>query len=98
MFKKLFAVCLVYLPMLGKAQVTLNAQLPPAGFVQKEQLWNLIVINNNADILDLSIQLNLQDAITGQVVLTASTGNILAGKGVKNITVREVQPVLYNYA
>jgi hypothetical protein len=98
MLKKLFAVCLGFLPLLGKAQVTLNAQLPPAGFVQKDQLWNLIVVNNNADILDISIQLNLQDGATGQVVLTANTGNIVAGKGVKNITVRDVQPVLYNYA
>jgi hypothetical protein len=56
------------------------------------------VVNNNADILNISIQLNLQDAVTGQVVLTANTGSIVAGKGVKNITVRDVQPVLYNYA
>lgn len=41
--------------------------------------------------------MNLQDAVTGQVVLSASTGSILIGNGVKIITSRDVQPVMYNY-
>ncbi len=98
MLKKLFVAALGLLPLLGKAQVTLNMQLPPAGFVQKDQLWNLILVNNNADILDLSLQLNLQDAVTGQVVLTANSGSIAMGKGVKMISARDLQPLLYNYA
>jgi hypothetical protein len=98
MLKRLFAIALFVLPVIGKAQVTLNAQLPQAGFVQKEQLWNLILVNNNADVLDLSIQMNLQDAITGQVVLTATTGNLLLGKGVKMIRSGDIQPISYNYS
>ncbi len=97
MLKKLFAIALFALPIIGHAQVTLNAQLPQAGFVQKEQLWNLILVNNNADVLDLSIQMNLQDAITGQVVLTATTGNLLLSKGVKMIKSGDIQPISYDY-
>ncbi|MEQ1552689.1 MAG: hypothetical protein ABL929_00855 [Ferruginibacter sp.] len=97
MLKKLFAIALFAFPIIGHAQVTLNAQLPQAGFVQKEQLWNLILVNNNADVLDVSIQMNLQDAITGQVVLTATTGNLLLSKGVKMIKSGDIQPITYNY-
>ena len=97
MVKKIILLGLGFLPLLLKAQLVLNAQLPAAGFVQKDQLWNLILVNNNADILDVSIQMDLQDAATGQVVLSASTGNLLIGKGVKNITAKDLQPILYNY-
>jgi hypothetical protein len=97
MLKKLLAIALFVLPFIGNAQVTLNAQLPQAGFVQKEQLWNLILVNNNADVLDINIQMNLQDAITGQVVLTATTGNLLLSKGVKMVKSGDIQPIVYNY-
>lgn len=85
------------LPMVLKAQLVLTAQLPPAGFVNKDQLWNLIVVNNKADVLDVTIRMNLQDAVTGEVVLSAVTGNVLIAKGVKTISARDIQPILYNY-
>lgn len=97
MVKKMVLTGLGLLPLLLKAQLVLNVQLPAAGFVQKEQLWNLVLVNNKADILDVSIQMDLQDAATGQVVLSASTGNLLAGKGVKNIAAKDLQPILYNF-
>jgi hypothetical protein len=79
------------------AQINISAQLPPAGFVQKDQLWNLVLVNNKEDVLDVSIRMNLQDAATGQVLLSASSGNLMLGKGVKNISFRDVQPIIYNY-
>lgn len=97
MFKKIILLGLGFLPLLINAQLVLNAQLPAAGFVQKDQLWNLILVNNKEDILDVRIQMNLQDAATGQVVLSASSGNILIGKGVKVISSKDIQPVSYNY-
>jgi hypothetical protein len=97
MVKKIVLLGLGFLPLLLKAQLVLNAQLPAAGFVQKDQLWNLILVNNKADILDVTIQMDLQDAATGQVVLSASTGTLLVSKGVKNIAAKDLQPILYNY-
>jgi hypothetical protein len=97
MLKNFFLVVLFALPAIGNAQVTINAQLPQAGFVQKEQLWNLILINNNTDVLDISMQMNLKDVNTGQVVLTAATGNLLLAKGVKMIRSGDVQPIAYSY-
>lgn len=97
MLKKIILLGIGFMPLLLDAQVTISAQLPPGGFVQKDQLWNLILVNNKDDIRDVNIRMNLQDAISGQVVLSANTGNILLGKGVKVITSRDVQPIMYNY-
>jgi hypothetical protein len=97
MNKKCFIILLMVLPLMSEAQVNISIQLPPAGLVQKEQLWNLTLVNNGADILDITMQLNLQDAATGQVVLTATTGNLLLSKGVKMIRSGDLQPVSYTY-
>ena len=97
MIKKLIAFVLSFIPMLLYAQVIVNAQLPPAGMIQKDQLWNLVLINNSKDVQDASVSLNLQDAITGQTVLSAGTRNIILGKGIRVVTIRDIQPVQYNY-
>jgi hypothetical protein len=97
MIKKIITVILFAYPFLVKAQVNINVQLPPAGLLQKEQLWNLLLVNNDNDVLDITLQLNLQDAVTGQVVFTATTGNLLLSKGVKMIKASDVQPISYTY-
>lgn len=98
MIKRCMAACMLVLPLLIKAQVSVNVQAPPAGLVSKEQLWNLILVNNNADILDITMQLDLQDALTGQVVFSASTGNLLLSKGVKMVKAGDLQPVSYTFS
>lgn len=85
------------LPLALQAQVTLSAQLPPAGLVQKDQLWNLVLVNNNEDVLNVNIRLNMQDAATGELVLSATTGIVVLNKGVKLVGRNDIQPVLYNY-
>lgn len=97
MIKRFIALCMVVFPLLVRAQVNINIQMPPAGLIQKDQLWNLALVNNSTDVLDITMQLNLQDAATGQVVLTATTGNLLVNKGVKMIKSGDVQPVSYTY-
>lgn len=97
MIKRLIVLLVAIIPASLYAQVTINMQIPPAGFVQKEQLWNLILVNNKEDLLEVNIKMNLRDAITGQSLLSAKSGYLLLGKGVKVITSRDVQPVLYNY-
>lgn len=85
------------LPCMLKAQLVLNAQLPSAGFVQKDQLWNLVIVNNKDEMLNVTLQMNLQDAASGQVVLSAISGNVILAKGVKIITAKDIQPLSYNY-
>jgi hypothetical protein len=98
MGNKIILLVAGFIPFLLRAQVSINAQLPAAGVVQKESLWNLVVINNQNDMIDCNIKMTLQDNATGQVVLTAVSGNFILGKGVKVIANRTLQPVQYNYA
>jgi hypothetical protein len=97
MMKKILFALLFIIPLSGMAQLNISVQLPPGGFVQKSQLWNLILANNREDVTDVNIKMSLQNALTGEVVLSANSGNIILGKGVKIITDRDAQPVIYNY-
>lgn len=98
MIKKLLLFGLGIFPSFLKAQVSINAQLPPAGLIQQEQLWYLILSNSKEDAIDVNIKLSLQDAASGQVVLAANSGSFLLGKGVKVVTARDIQPIVYNYS
>lgn len=97
MLKKMTLLGLLLLPCLLQAQVTINAQLPPGGLVQKDQLWYLVLVSTKTDVQDVQIKMSLQDAATGQIVMSANSGSLLLGKGVKIITSRDVQPITYNY-
>ena len=95
MSKVLFIFSLL-LASLSNAQIIVNVQLPPAGMIPKDQLWNLVLVNNNSSI-DAAITLDIQDAATGQTVLSAVSAGFILGKGIKTINVSDVQPVQYNY-
>lgn len=97
MIKKLMLFGVGIFPLLLQAQVTISAQLPPAGLVQQDQLWYLVLSNSKEDILDVNIKMNLQDASTGQIVMSANSGSFLLSKGIKIITSRDIQPISYNY-
>ncbi len=97
MIKRVVILLFLCLPLTMLAQVTVSMQLPPAGLVQKEQLWNLVLVNNRPETIDVSLLLNLQDASTGQVVLSAVSGNFLLPKGVKMLNAQELQPIQYNF-
>jgi hypothetical protein len=98
MIKKIILLTLGLLPLLLHAQITVNAQLPPAGLVQKDQLWNLVVVNNTETVLYVNVKMTLQDNATGEPVLSAITGTIILDKGVKLITGKDAEPVTYNYS
>jgi len=97
MMKKILLITATVLPLFLLAQITVSVQLPPGGMIHKDQLWNLVVVNNSNELLDATVSLNLQDAVTGQVVLSAGTRNFAVGKGVKVLNYRDIQPVQYNY-
>jgi hypothetical protein len=97
MRKKMLMLVTAILPLFLKAQVTVNVQLPPAGMIQRDQLWNLVIVNNTTDFQDAAVSLDLQDAVTGQTVLSGGTRNFTLGKGVKVIGFKDIQPVQYNY-
>lgn len=97
MKRNLWMFLLTLLPWTLPGQVSLNVQLPPAGLIQRDQLWNLAVINNGQDAIDVMLLLDLKDAQSGQSVVTANTGATLLPKGVKLISAQDIQPIYYNY-
>lgn len=82
---------------LGYTQVSLSLQEPPAGIVQKNQLWNLAVVNAGASALEISIVMTLSDLSTNQPVLSGSTKPFILQKGVKQLRLAEVGPINYTY-
>lgn len=97
MSKRVVFLWVMFCSLSVRAQFSMSVQLPPGGLVQKEQLWNLVIINNARDVAELTLQLHLQDAQSGQVVFSAVTGKLVMGKGAKMIKVSDVQPVSYSY-
>ena len=98
MTKTFLLILLLGAALSGRAQVNISMQIPPAGLLQKSQLWNVVLANSREDITDVNIKLSLQDAVSGEVVMSANTAAILCGKGVKLITEKDVLPVTYNYS
>lgn len=97
MLKQFIVIVGVMLSSCLQAQVTVNVQLPPAGMAHKDQLWNLVVVNNNSEVNEVTVSMDLQDAITGQTILSAVSRTFALGKGIKVINVKDIQPVQYNY-
>lgn len=96
MVKRIILTVFLGVSLLAEAQVTVNVQLPAGGMVHRDQLWNLVLVNNRqpADVL---LTLDLQDVVSGQTVLSAAGRVIALGKGIKVITIKDVQPLQYNY-
>jgi hypothetical protein len=97
MIKRLFGFIAVFISLHTVAQVTVNVQLPQAGMMQKDQLWNLVLMNNSSDVFETTVSITLQDAASGQQVLSGGTRSFMLGKGIKVLGYRDVEPVQYNY-
>ena len=97
MIKHFIFIFWVTIPIITYSQININSQLPFAGFVQKEQLWNMVLVNNNPQIAEVNIKCTVQDKLTGQIILSAITGNIYLNKGIKQISYMDLQPIVYNY-
>lgn len=94
---KILLAVIVFLPFCLNAQITISAQLPNTGMLLKDQLWNVVLTNNSNDIADVKLELDVTDLLLGQSILNASSGKLTLGKGIKIITSRDIQPILYNY-
>jgi hypothetical protein len=79
------------------AQVSLSLQEPPAGIVQKNQLWNLALVNAGTSTLEISVVMTLMDVTTNQPVLSGATKSFFLPKGVKQLRLSEVGPINYTY-
>ena len=98
MYRRLLSVMLlVLLVATGKAQLSVSVQEPPAGIVQKKQLWNLALIYTGNDPITVTIGLTLVDVTDNQPALTAYTRPLTISKGVKQLKASDIEPVDYQY-
>lgn len=91
-------VLLFLLHAFAKAQVTLQPILPATGMIQKDQLWNILVINNTGVEYNCRIDMLLKDRISGQEFYTATTNTFPLGKGAKQLNANALNPIQYNDA
>jgi hypothetical protein len=92
----LSVVCLLA-SLFGEAQVSLVLQVPPVGVMQKNQLWNMVLVYGGNGSGTVTVQLTVLDAASGQPVMTATTRPLILAKGANVITSRDVAPVQYDY-
>lgn len=97
MLKKIWIVLAAIVPYYGICQVNISAQLPPAGLVQKNQLWNLVLMNTGQGSEEINLRFDMRDAVTAQPVLSGSSGFFSIGKGIKVINNNDLQPLTYNF-
>src|SRR5690349_6744822 len=82
---------------IGNAQVYIQTSLPPAGLVQRNQLWNLVLINGSSASIDGRIEMVLRDRQSGNELLTATTARISLPKGSLSVNFNSLSPVQYNW-
>jgi hypothetical protein len=81
----------------GIAQVSIQPVLPLAGIVQKNNLWNIALINTSNGNYDCRIELTLRDRVSGLEVLTATTSQFQLAAGAKQLNASLLAPLQYNY-
>jgi hypothetical protein len=98
MYKKrlLFSILLLKAVCM-QAQISMTLQVPPAGVLVKNQLWNMLLVNSGNSTVNARISLVLLDEKTNQPVLTASTAPVILPRGAKQLQARDLSPITYNY-
>ncbi|MFT3703008.1 MAG: hypothetical protein QM802_11595 [Agriterribacter sp.] len=86
-----FPVCV------AKAQVNISVNEPPAGVIQKAQLWNLSLIYSGTGTMDVIVGITLVDMNDNQPVLTAYSRALTLAKGIKVVKSADVAPIDYTY-
>lgn len=81
----------------SQAQVQIQTTLPTTGLVQKNQLWNLVLLNNSNSNLEGRLEMVLLDRQTSQELITATTGVFILSRGSQAVNVNKLNPVQYNY-
>jgi hypothetical protein len=91
----ILATFFLILGLSSREQITIMPELPPIGLTVKTQLWNLTLMNPSSTGVNVQISLTVTDVSTNQVVFTAQTRNLYLPPSAKQITNREVMPVVY---
>ncbi len=82
----------------SQAQLSMTLQVPPAGVLMKNQLWNVVLVNAGNFNMLVKVNLVLLDAQTNQPVITAVSAPVALGKGARQLQAKDVAPVQYTYS
>jgi hypothetical protein len=100
MYKK--RLIIVYLLLTGglvsSAQISMTLQVPPAGVLMKNQLWNMVLVNSGSEPVTARVQLTLLDEKNNQPVLTATTAPVVLSRGARQLQARDFSPIQYDYS
>jgi hypothetical protein len=80
-----------------QAQFTLQPMVSTVGLVQKQQLWNVLIVNVAGIETNGKLSLVLRDRTTGQELFTALTGLVPLPKGPKQFNANSLNPIQYNW-
>jgi hypothetical protein len=85
------------LKLSASCQLSFTLQVPQSGVLLKSQLWNAVIVNSYPDTRQVYLGLSLSDAITGNPVVTALTGQFTVPQGATQISETNVSPIIYSY-
>jgi hypothetical protein len=79
-----------------QAQLLVNLQLPAIGLSIKPQLWNMVLVNTGAQVLNLNVDMVFTDITNNQIVMTASTARFNLSPGSHAFAASDFIPIVYN--
>ncbi|RXK85902.1 hypothetical protein [Filimonas effusa] len=95
--KRVLLMLLLGVLVRADAQLTLVLQVPPAGVVQKSQLWNMALVSGSDVGYDVEVNLTLISTVDNNPVLTATGRVITITKGARQLKYTDFVPVKYTY-
>jgi hypothetical protein len=99
MMKKTFLTTLVFTALLqaAAAQITIQPGLPAVGMIQKDQLWNVLVVNGSSTNMKCRLDVMLRDRVTGNECMSGSSSFFDLNSGARQLNTGVLGPVQYNY-
>lgn len=93
----IFVGLMIAVSSFSSAQILITPQIPPQGVLLKNQLWNLVVINNSGSTQEVQLQLTITDAVSGQTLISAATRTIVLPKGGTLLKEKDLAPIRYTF-
>jgi hypothetical protein len=94
---RLLMTAAIFLSSHLAAQVQIQTSIPTVGLVQKNQLWNLLLINGSMQSITGRLELIVRDRQTGLEMLSAVTSFFTLPKGSLQVNTNLLNPIQYNY-
>lgn len=94
---RIFAGLMIALSSYSSAQILITPQVPSQGVLLRNQLWNLVVINNSGSTQEIQLQLTITDAVSGQTFISAATRSVVLAKGATLLKEKDLAPIRYNF-